>query len=302
MTENRSYRPLGPGGDTPPRPLLFHANSITGTYQTLGRGVLSSTAVNNRRGYAGYEHDPTFEGAPTSGRHLYHVRHRVYDAGVGRWTRRDPLGYLDGMSLYEYVESAPVENTDPKGLLTRSCAGGGCAAAYPPDSPRWPGGPGPGIGPRLPEPCPTPGSGSPPTPGLIVPIPKKPPWTPPPGKKSPPRIDPDWIDCFASCRFTAERWQAACKTCTKPGGMQACVLAADTAMKGCQAACISGGEPTDRSPADLMWKAMCETLKKCKAGAKCGTKLPPSLVPPRLRPPRKPPQSPPGGGGGVAVQ
>jgi len=31
-----------------------YAHSITGAYQTLGRGVLSSAAVNNRRGYAGY--------------------------------------------------------------------------------------------------------------------------------------------------------------------------------------------------------------------------------------------------------
>ncbi|WP_225931807.1 RHS repeat-associated core domain-containing protein [Leptolyngbya sp. 7M] len=67
----------------------------------------------SRKGYAGYEHDPTFEGA---GRNLYHVRHRVYDADVGRWTRRDPLGYVDGMSLYEYVMSNPLLYADPLGL------------------------------------------------------------------------------------------------------------------------------------------------------------------------------------------
>jgi YD repeat-containing protein len=48
-------------------PDVTHANSITGGYQTLGRGVLSSAAVNNRRGYAGYEYDPTFEGAGGGG-------------------------------------------------------------------------------------------------------------------------------------------------------------------------------------------------------------------------------------------
>src|SRR5690606_29755538 len=69
---------------------VTHANAITGGYQTLGRGRLSSAGVANRKGYAGYEYDPTFEGA---GRHLYHVRHRIYDADVGRWTRRDPIGY-----------------------------------------------------------------------------------------------------------------------------------------------------------------------------------------------------------------
>ncbi len=96
-----------------------YANSITGGYQTLGRGLLSSTAVNNRRGYAGYEYDPTFEGA---GRHLYHVRHRVYDADIGRWTRRDPLGYVDGTSLYEYVRSRAITTIDPMGQASASCA------------------------------------------------------------------------------------------------------------------------------------------------------------------------------------
>lgn len=83
------------------------------------RGLLSSTAVNNRRGYAGYEYDPTFEGA---GRHLYHVRHRVYDADIGRWTRRDPLGYVDGTSLYEYVRSRAITTIDPMGQASASCA------------------------------------------------------------------------------------------------------------------------------------------------------------------------------------
>jgi RHS repeat-associated protein len=96
---------------------VTHANSITGGYQTLGRGILSSSGTANRKGYAGYEYDPTLEGA---GKWLYHVRHRVYDADVGRWTRRDPLGYVDGMSLYEYVRSRPWYFRDPHGLSSCS--------------------------------------------------------------------------------------------------------------------------------------------------------------------------------------
>lgn len=42
--------------------------------------------------YAGYVRDRF---APD----LYHVRHRVYDTKMGTWTRRDPLGYVDGMGL-----------------------------------------------------------------------------------------------------------------------------------------------------------------------------------------------------------
>ena len=96
---------------------VTHANSITGGYQTLGRDVLTSTAARNRIGYAGYQYDPTFSGLD---RHLFHVRHRVYDAELGRWTRRDPLGYVDGMGLYEYVRSRPTYWSDPDGLL---CSG-----------------------------------------------------------------------------------------------------------------------------------------------------------------------------------
>jgi RHS repeat-associated protein len=97
---------------------VTHANSITGGYQTLGRGRLSSSGVDNRKGYAGYEYDPTLEAA---GKHLYHVRHRVYDADVGRWMRRDPIGYVDGMSLYAYVQSDPLAFLDPMGVSAQSC-------------------------------------------------------------------------------------------------------------------------------------------------------------------------------------
>jgi len=37
---------------------------------------------------------------------LYHVRNRYYHTQVG-WITRDPAGYADGMSLYEYCASGP---------------------------------------------------------------------------------------------------------------------------------------------------------------------------------------------------
>ncbi|MBX3372751.1 MAG: hypothetical protein KF817_02870 [Phycisphaeraceae bacterium] len=46
---------------------------------------------------------------------FYHVRFRVYDVGLGRWTSRDPMGYVDGMGGYEYVRSWPVEMVDTTG-------------------------------------------------------------------------------------------------------------------------------------------------------------------------------------------
>jgi len=47
---------------------------------------------------------------------LYHVRFRMYQPLYGRWMQRDPLGYVDEMSLYEYVGSMPTLFLDPLGL------------------------------------------------------------------------------------------------------------------------------------------------------------------------------------------
>ncbi|MCK4873250.1 MAG: hypothetical protein KAS72_11035 [Phycisphaerales bacterium] len=77
---------------------------------SLGRGVLSSDDVQNFFGYAGYRHDEAIDV-------ICHVRYRVYLAELGRWTRRDPLGYVDGMNLYEYACDSPLVNYDPFGLM-----------------------------------------------------------------------------------------------------------------------------------------------------------------------------------------
>jgi len=46
---------------------------------------------------------------------LDHVRHRTYHPALGRWLQRDPLGYVDGMGLYEYAGSSPIGLLDPTG-------------------------------------------------------------------------------------------------------------------------------------------------------------------------------------------
>lgn len=93
--------------------------------------------------YAGYEHDPALEyqGALSGGgagiytiESYAHVRHRVYSTELGRWTRRDPLGYHDGDNLYAYCNAQSVDLLDASGLwgasghfytvfLAASCAG-----------------------------------------------------------------------------------------------------------------------------------------------------------------------------------
>src|SRR5690606_16249061 len=49
---------------------------------------------------------------------LYYFRNRNYSPTLGRWMRQDPLGYVDGMGLYEYVTSTPALRTDPVGQTT----------------------------------------------------------------------------------------------------------------------------------------------------------------------------------------
>jgi len=88
---------------------LFTAAYNSGAGQVAGRGVLSGAVTANRVGYAGYQWD-----APTT---VYHVRHRVYRADLGRWTRRDPLGTSLSGSLYEYADTRPIVSRDPTGTV-----------------------------------------------------------------------------------------------------------------------------------------------------------------------------------------
>ena len=45
----------------------------------------------------------------------YNIRNRRLAAGLGRWVQRDPYGYIDGPSQYEYVRSRPTRGLDPSG-------------------------------------------------------------------------------------------------------------------------------------------------------------------------------------------
>ncbi len=83
-----------------------------GTGTTLGWGVLTKTGTANRVGYAGYRHEAAVAGVMT----LCHLRNRDYWADQGRLLRRDPAGYVDGMSLYAYVQNMAVIAVDPYGL------------------------------------------------------------------------------------------------------------------------------------------------------------------------------------------
>ena len=49
---------------------------------------------------------------------LYHFLYRSYSPVLGRWLQRDPLGYVNGASFYQYVVSGPSTLNDAFGLWT----------------------------------------------------------------------------------------------------------------------------------------------------------------------------------------
>ncbi len=51
----------------------------------------------------------------------YHYRARMYDPALGRFCSRDPIGYVDGPSVYHYVANSPLESVDPTGTVTILC-------------------------------------------------------------------------------------------------------------------------------------------------------------------------------------
>jgi RHS repeat-associated protein len=50
---------------------------------------------------------------------LHFAPYRAYNAELGRWISRDPIGEAGGLNLYGYVDGNPVNSIDLLGLLTR---------------------------------------------------------------------------------------------------------------------------------------------------------------------------------------
>jgi RHS repeat-associated protein len=54
---------------------------------------------------------------------LVYNRNRMLHPGLGRFMQRDPLLYVDGISLYQYGQSGPIGNLDPNGTNALECIG-----------------------------------------------------------------------------------------------------------------------------------------------------------------------------------
>jgi RHS repeat-associated protein len=77
-------------------------------YDAYGAPTTSPSAIGNPYLFTGRQLD-----AETG---LYFYRARYYDPVKGRFIQRDPLEYVDGMNLYEYVASNPLAFIDPLGI------------------------------------------------------------------------------------------------------------------------------------------------------------------------------------------
>ena len=117
---NSSNQPIPDGAVTSADGVTL--TNIKATSYSAGYGILSdSTLVGNRKGLAGYEFDVILNGAATADeKPIYHVRHRVLAADTGKWFQKDPLGYHDGMDLYEYCKTDPLAGLDPTGMAVQA--------------------------------------------------------------------------------------------------------------------------------------------------------------------------------------
>ncbi len=57
----------------------------------------------------------SFTGREFDNTGLMYYRARYYDPTIGRFTQRDPKGYIDGINRYAYAINNPVNYTDPRG-------------------------------------------------------------------------------------------------------------------------------------------------------------------------------------------
>ncbi len=55
--------------------------------------------------------------------------HRHYDAQLGRFLSRDPIGFSGGVNLYEYAGANPSTFADPRGLFVEEATVGGWTAS-----------------------------------------------------------------------------------------------------------------------------------------------------------------------------
>jgi len=148
MVERYEYTPYGQRsvfGPTGRNDALCGAYLLIGERQRIG-STLQPYAL-NPFGHQGLYHDEETGNINN--------RARILNPRLGRFMQTEPFGYIDGMSLYQYVASNPVKWVDPTGKYLEPVSlympGNPGGPDIPPD---WPGGKDEGFAPiDVPECC-----------------------------------------------------------------------------------------------------------------------------------------------------
>jgi len=80
-----------------------------------------ASAFGNPYGFTGRRIDRLDGKDDTDGVILNYHRARYLNPATGRWLSRDPIGYVDGMNLYQYADNSPSKLADPLGTSVLSC-------------------------------------------------------------------------------------------------------------------------------------------------------------------------------------
>jgi RHS repeat-associated protein len=92
--------------------LDVHDNILSSLlFDAYGNGISTSSA-SDPFGYEaqwGYYHDPETN--------VYLLGYRYYDAAIGQFLTRDPIGVTGGVNIYAYVGSNPISHIDKAGLF-----------------------------------------------------------------------------------------------------------------------------------------------------------------------------------------
>ena len=90
------------------QPYVMTDAGADGNWLTADTTTYSTSAIGNPYLFTGRRWDGAAQ--------LYYYRFRDYAPLIGRFCQPDPLGYIDGMNLYAYVNNNPLNWTDPWGL------------------------------------------------------------------------------------------------------------------------------------------------------------------------------------------